>query len=74
MSVEGGNHEGNIQEFAVFCLKFHELYYDHTEAALDEYESLGEDVNKWNTAALKLLKQFEENTGITVFLFGFFVL
>ena len=64
MCVEFGDLKGNIEEFAKYCEKFHDLYYDHTEEALDEYDSLGADVHKWDKAALKLLDQFEEPTGI----------
>ncbi len=64
MCVELGDLKGNLEEFANYCEKFHDLYYDHTEEALDEYDSLGADVHKWDTAALKLLDQFEEPTGI----------
>jgi len=64
MTVEEGDLKGNLEEFASYCQKFHELYFDHTEEAIDEFDSLGADEHKWDTAALKLLEQFEETRGI----------
>jgi DNA-directed RNA polymerase subunit F len=64
MTVEEGDLKGNLAEFASYCKKFNDLYFDHSEEAIDEFDSLGADEHKWDTAALKLLELFAETRGI----------